>query len=372
MTVHFCHSEGAIATEESYFQHTKIYNNRREHIRMKFKALVIREEGDSFIREITERDTSDLPKGDLLVKVLYSSLNYKDALSAAGNRGVTKKYPHTPGIDAAGTVAESGNPEFAAGDEVLITGHDFGMNTSGGFAEYVRVPSSWAIKRPEGITLKEAMIYGTAGFTAALSIYRLSEYGGVKPGSGRILVTGARGGVGSHAVRLLSIAGYEVTAVTGLHSNPEKDFPEDEKALKAMGALKVIPADAVSDKDNRPMLKSKWAGVIDTVGGSILSTAIRETAYGGAVTTCGNAAGADFYANVYPFILRGVNLFGIDSVECPHDLREATWKKMAGEWYNAGLNDLGSECSLEEIKDSYIDLMLKGYIKERKVVNIAI
>lgn len=335
---------------------------------MKFKALVISEKNDSFIREITERDTADLPAGDLLVKVKYSSLNYKDALSSTGNRGVTKKYPHTPGIDAAGVVAESSNPGFSTGDEVIITGHDFGMNTSGGFAEYVRVPSGWAIKRPGRLTLKEAMIYGTAGFTAALSLYRLSEYGGVKPSHGKVLVTGARGGVGSHAVRLLAIAGYDVTAVTGLHANPESDFPEDEKALKALGASEVIPADAVNDNENRPMLKAKWAGVIDTVGGAVLSTAIRETAYGGAVTTCGNAAGADFYANVFPFILRGVSLFGIDSVECPDDLRVATWNRMAGEWYNENLVNLGSECTLEEIKDKYIDIMLKGYIKERKVV----
>jgi len=337
---------------------------------MKFKALVIREDGDSFIREIIKRDTSGLPDGDLLVRVKYSSLNYKDALSSTGNRGVTKKYPHTPGIDAAGIVEESGNPEFRPGDEVIITGHDFGMNTSGGFAEYVRVPSEWAIKRPGKLSLKETMIYGTAGFTAALSLYRLSEYGRIKPSDGKILVTGARGGVGSHAVRLLANAGYDVAAVTGLHANPEIDFPEDEKALRALGAKEVIPADAVNDRENRPMLKARWAGVIDTVGGSVLSTAIRETSYGGAVTTCGNAAGADFYANVYPFILRGVNLFGIDSVECPADLRAAVWNKMGNDWYSKDLSLLGSECSLEEIKNTWIDVMLKGHIKERKVVNL--
>ena len=337
---------------------------------VKFRALVIREEGNSFIREIVSRDISELPEGDLLVNVRYSSLNFKDALSAAGNRGVTKKYPHTPGIDAAGIVVESGDKKFNPGDEVIVTGHDFGMNTSGGFSEYVRVPSKWAIKKPDGITLRETMIYGTAGFTAALSLYRLSEYGGIKPESGKVLVTGARGGVGSHAVRLLAIAGYSVTAVTGIHENPEKDFPEDERALKELGAELVIPADAVNDIEGKAILKAKWSGVIDTVGGNILSTALRETAYGGAVTTCGNAAGADFYANVYPFILRGVSLFGIDSVECPDELREATWRKLSGEWYDASLNSLGSECSLDEIKDLYIDIMLKGHIKERKIVNL--
>lgn len=337
---------------------------------MKFKALVISEDGSGFKREICDRDISNLPQGDLLVKVKYSSLNYKDVLSSIGNRGVTKKYPHTPGIDAAGIVVESKNPKFRAGDEVLITGHDFGMNTAGGFAEFVRVPSEWAIKKPAGITLRETMVYGTAGFTAGLSLYRIAETGGVKPGDGSILVTGARGGVGAHAVRFLSIAGYNVTAVTGLHANPEKDFPEDEKVLKAIGATEVIPAEAVNEQGNKPMLQAKWGAVIDTVGGNILSTAIRQTAYGGVVTACGNAAGADFYTNVYPFILRGVTLFGIDTVECPDYLREAIWNKMATEWHGNDLESMGSDCSLEDVKNKYIDLMLKGFLRERKIINL--
>ncbi len=337
---------------------------------MKFKAMVVKEIDERrFSRNIEERDISDLPQGDVLIKVKYSSLNYKDALSATGNRGVTKKYPHTPGIDASGNVVESSSPGFKKGDEVIITGYDFGMNTSGGFSEYIRVPEAWIIKKPENLTLREAMIFGTAGFTAALSVYKLIEYGEIKPESGKILVTGARGGVGSHAVSFLAKAGYHVVAVTGIHADPEKEFPEDEAFLKSIGAKEVIPREEVNDETGKPMLKTLWAGAIDTIGGNVLSTVIRQTAYAGAVTTCGNAAGMNFEANVFPFILRGVTLFGIDSVECPMEPRKATWERMANEWKPDNLEQHASECSLEEL-DVFIDIMLKGYIKERKVINM--
>jgi len=337
---------------------------------MKFKAMVVKEIDERrFSRSIEERDISDLPPGDVLIKVKYSSLNYKDALSATGNRGVTKQYPHTPGIDASGTVAESSSPGFKKGDEVIITGYDFGMNTSGGFSEYIRVPEAWIIKKPENLTLREAMIFGTAGFTAALSVYKLIEYGEIKPESGKILVTGARGGVGSHAVSFLAKAGYHVVAVTGIHADPEKEFPEDEAFLKSIGAKEVIPREEVNDETGKPMLRTLWAGAIDTIGGNILSTVIRQTAYAGAVTTCGNAAGMNFEANVFPFILRGVTLFGIDSVECPMEPRKATWERMANEWKPDNLEQHASECSLEEL-DVFIDIMLKGYVKERKVINM--
>lgn len=339
---------------------------------MKFRAMVIHETGENkFIRSITERDTSDLPDGDVLINVKYSSLNYKDALSSAGNKGVTKRYPHTPGIDVAGTVTESRSGRFKPGDEVLATGYDLGMNTSGGFAEYCRVPAAWVTARPDGLTLRETMIYGTAGFTAALSLYKMTEQGGIRPSAGKILVTGARGGVGSHAVRLLANAGYHVVAATGIHADPERDFPEDARFLKGIGASEVIPKDEIDDNTGKAMLKSLWAGVIDTVGGNILSTAVRQTAYGGSVTACGNAAGADFSANVFPFILRGVTLFGIDSVECPMEFRVKTWEKMAGEWKGKGLDAMASECSLEEI-GVHIDNMLKGHVKERKIVNLSL
>ncbi len=339
---------------------------------MKFRAMVVRETGENiYSRSIIERDTSDLPDGDVLIKVLYSSLNYKDALSAAGNKGITKKYPHTPGIDAAGVVVESKSDRFLPGDEVLATGYDIGMNTSGGFAEYLRLPADWLAKRPTGLTLRETMIYGTAGFTAALSLEKLSGPGNVKPSDGKILVTGARGGVGSHAVRLLAVAGYHVVAATGIHANPEIEFAEDEMFLRSIGASEVISKDEVDDRSGKQMLKSLWAGVIDTIGGNVLSTAIRQTAYNGAVTTCGNAAGAGFDANVYPFILRAVSLFGIDSVECPIDYRIKVWEKMGSQWKGHGLESMASDCSLEEL-DIYIDNMLKGHVKERKIVNLSL
>ncbi len=337
---------------------------------MQFKAMVVREiDKRTFSRNIEKRNISDLPQGDVLVKVKYSSLNYKDALSATGNKGVTKQYPHTPGVDASGIVVESSGTGFKKGDEVIITGYDLGMNTSGGFAEYVRVPETWIIKKPENLTLRESMIFGTAGFTAALSVYKLIEYGEIKPETGKILVTGARGGVGSHAVSFLAKAGYHVVAVTGIHADPEKEFPEDEAFLKSIGAKEVIPREEVNDETGKPMLKTLWAGAIDTIGGNILSTVIRQTAYSGAVTTCGNAAGMSFEANVFPFILRGVSLFGIDSVECPMGPRKATWERMANEWKPDNLEQHASECSLEEL-DTFIDIMLKGYIKGRKVINL--
>jgi len=337
---------------------------------MRFKAMVVQETGDNtFTRTIMERDTSELPEGDVLINVKYSSLNYKDALSGAGNRGVTKKYPHTPGIDAAGIVVESGSDKFKKGDEVLATGYDIGMNTSGGFAEYMRLPYSWLAKKPAGLTLKETMIYGTAGFTAALSLYKLIEVAQIKPSDGKILVTGARGGVGSHAVRFLADAGYHVVAATGIHAKPEKEFPEDEKFLKSIGAAEVVSKDVIDDTTGKPMLKALWTGVVDTVGGNILSSAIRQTAYNGAVTACGNAAGAPFDANVYPFILRAVTLFGIDSVECPMDFRVKIWEKIAGEWKGKNLDSMASECTLDEV-GVFMDNMLKGLVKERKIIKL--
>ncbi len=336
---------------------------------MKYRAYYVTEDNDKFKGKVTELDTADLPAGDVLIRVEYSSLNYKDALSSRGNRGVTKNFPHTPGIDAAGTVEESGSFFFKKGDEVIVTGYDLGMNTSGGFGQYIRVPAAWVVKRPENLSLKEAMIYGTAGFTAALSVYKLTVTGSVKPDDGEILVTGARGGVGSHAVRFLAKAGYSVTAVTGIMENPEKEFPEDEKFLLSIGAKNVIPMEEVDGDAKRPMLKTKWAGVIDTVGGNVLSTAIRETNYSGSVTTCGNAAGTDFYASVFPFILRGVTLFGIDSVECPMDYRLETWSRMADEWKGDNLEELAVECTLDEL-DFLIDTVLKGNLKKRRIVNL--
>lgn len=326
-----------------------------------FKAMLVSEtENKEYKREIVKRHIDDLPEGEVLINVKYSSLNYKDALSSIGNRGVTKNYPHTPGIDAAGIVETSTVPEYEPGDKVIVTGYDFGMNTSGGFAEYIRVPAKWVIKLPHSLSLKESMIYGTAGFTAALSVYKLTQ-SGIKPSDGDILVTGASGGVGSVAISLLSKLGYDVIAATGKLS-------ENEMLLN-LGAKSIIDRHEIDDESSKPMLKSRWAGVIDTVGGNILSTAIKSTNYGGSVTCCGNVGGADFSSSVYPFILRGITLYGIDSVECPMPLRREIWEKLSNEWKLNNLEDNYDEVNLDGLVYK-IDNMLNGEHKGRTVIKI--
>ena len=332
-----------------------------------FKALVVREgEGKVFTRQIETKAIEDLPAGDVIIKVLYSSVNYKDALSASGNRGVTRNFPHTPGIDAAGVVEESASGDFSTGDEVLVTGYDLGMNTSGGLAEYVRVPAAWVVRLPKNLTLKEAMTYGTAGFTAALSVTRLTE-AGVKPDDGEVLVTGATGGVGSIATRILAKLGYTVVAAAGLMDDAE--FAQYEEKLKGLGASRVIPASEVDDTSGKLMFKGIWPGVVDTVGGNILATMVKSAAYGGVVTTCGNAAGHELDLNVYPFILRGVSLLGVDSVECPMDRRLKVWEKLAGEWKLDNLEELSAEITLDEVEER-IQLLLNKESKGRAVVKV--
>lgn len=328
----------------------------------KFRAMVVSETGDKvYTREITERNISDLPRGDVLVRVQYSSLNYKDALSASGNKGVTRNYPHTPGIDAAGIVEESGSPEFKSGDEVIVTSYDLGMNTPGGFAGYIRVPGEWVVPLPEGLTLRESMIYGTAGFTAALSVMNLVE-GGVKPGDGEVLVSGATGGVGSIAVSILSKTGYSITAVNGK--------TDETEYLEKLGAKSVISIEDATDTSGKPLLKGLWAGSIDTVGGDILSTTIRSTGNGGTVTSCGNVASPDLPITVYPFILRGVKLIGIDSQNCPMPMRKRVWEKLAGEWKPDLLDDAVAETTLDELS-GVINRMLERRHRGRTVVTIS-
>lgn len=326
-----------------------------------FKAMLVSEtETKEFHREIVTREIKDLPEGDILINVKYSSLNYKDALSATGSPGVTRNYPHTPGIDAAGIVAESNDDNLRAGDKVLVTGYDLGMNTSGGYGEYIRVPASWVVKLPENLSLRESMIFGTAGFTAALSVYKLVN-SGVKPQDGDILVTGATGGVGSTAVSILNKIGYSVIGATG--KTNEKEM------LIGLGAKDIIDRKEIDDASGRALLKGRWAGVIDTVGGNILATAIKSTNYGGSVTCCGNVSAHEFSTSVYPFILRGVTLFGVDSVQCPMDTRLNIWDKLASDWKPDNLNDNVDEVSLEELIKK-IDIILEGKNKGRTIVNL--
>jgi putative YhdH/YhfP family quinone oxidoreductase len=326
-----------------------------------FQAMVVEKTAEQqFERKIRARSLHDLPPGDLLIRVHYSSLNYKDALSATGHPGVTRHFPHTPGIDAAGEVVACASDIFAVGDQVLVTGYDLGMETDGGWSQYIRIPSAWAVRLPAGLTLRESMALGTAGFTAALSLLKLQAVG-VQPGDGEILVTGATGGVGSLAVALLSQAGYRVVAATG--KSADADF------LRQLGAGEVIAREQVTAGGERPLLKERWAGVVDVVGGETLSAAIKATRYGGVVTCCGLVASPDLALNVYPFILRGVSLLGIDSVQCPAVTRLKVWERLAGEWKPAHLAEMVTEVFLTGMEEK-IQAILQGAIKGRLVVKL--
>ena len=325
----------------------------------KFKALIVKEENGKFIREITDRSIDDLPRGDILINVQYSSLNYKDALSAAGNKGVTRRYPHTPGIDAAGVVVDTKSSKFTEGDEVLVTGYDLGMNTSGGFAEFIRVPAEWVVKIPDRLFIKESMILGTAGLTAGLALDRMEENGLDK--EGEVLVTGASGGVGSMATAILAKQGYKVVAGTGKTNQ--------ENYLKEIGAISLISRDEMIDKSRKALLSGRWSGVVDNVGGEILSTAIASTKQWGVVAACGNAASVELNTTVFPFILRGISLLGINSEKTPIELREKMWEKLANEWKPQNLRVMYEECSLEETNKK-IEEILQGKIKGRVLVNV--
>ncbi len=325
----------------------------------KFKALLVKEENGKFIREITERKLEELPEGEVLINVKYSSLNYKDALSASGNKGVTRNYPHVPGIDAAGIVVDTKSVNFFEGDEVLVTGYDLGMNTSGGFSEYIRVPAEWVVKIPDRLFLKESMILGTAGLTAALALDRMIDNGMDK--EGEVLITGATGGVGSMAVALFAGQGYKVIAGTGKS--------DQEAYLKELGAVSLISREEMSDRSGKALLSGRWSGVVDTVGGEILSTALASTRQWGVVAACGNAASVKLHTTVFPFILRGISLLGINSEKTPMALRERIWEKLSNEWKPGKLNLLHTECSLEETNQK-IDEILEGRIKGRILVNL--
>ena len=325
-----------------------------------FKAMVVAETAEKqFIREIKEKAMSELPAGELIVEVKYSSLNYKDALSATGNKAVTRKYPHTPGIDAAGVVVDSTTKTVGAGEEVVVTGFDLGMNTAGGFGKYISIPSGWAVKLPKEMSLRDSMAYGTAGLTAALCVIRLVA-GGLNKDQGEVLVTGATGGVGSVAVGILAKLGFHVVAATG--KTDEKEF------LTKLGAKSIITREEANDTTGRPLQKPRWAGVVDSVGGNILATALKAAKYGGLVAACGTAMSHELNMTVFPFILRGVSLLGVDSVEVPMRARQMAWTKLAGEW-KIDLPSIVTEVSLAELNPK-IEQILKGGIRGRVVVDL--
>lgn len=324
---------------------------------MQYKAFVTEEVNGEFVSSVKTLDTDQLPQGEVMVNVKYSSLNYKDALSATGNKGITKNFPHTPGIDAAGVVVESSVGGFSVGEQVIVIGYDLGMNTAGGFGQYIRVPAEWVVKLPAGLTLKESMIIGTAGFTAGMSLLRLSEL--VKPEAGKVIVTGATGGVGSVALSLLAKAGYHTVAVSG----KEIEYPY----LKQLGATEIISREEFQQVEKRPMVSSLYAGAIDTVGGVALENIIKSLHLHGAVTTCGSVSGTQLNVSVFPFILRGVTLIGITAQNYPTHLRPALWAKLAAEWKPEHLLDIYNEITIDEIGLA-VQKILRGELKGRTIV----
>jgi putative YhdH/YhfP family quinone oxidoreductase len=324
---------------------------------MLYNAFVIDEIEGVFSSSIKTLNIADLPQGEVLIKVEYSSLNYKDALSATGNKGITKNYPHTPGIDSAGVVIESLSEKFIAGDQVIVTGYDLGMNTPGGYGEYIRVPAEWVVKLPNGLTLKEAMIIGTAGFTAAISLSRLSEL--VKPADGKVIVTGATGGVGSVALSLLAKNGYQTVAVSG----KEVEYP----FLKQLGASEIISREQFQLIEKRPILSAQYAGGIDTVGGVALENILKSLQPLGAVTTCGSVSSTQLNMTVFPFILRGITLIGISAQNFPTHLRTPLWEKLANEYKPTHLLDIYNEIGLNDLQNA-IDDILQGKLKGRTIV----
>lgn len=327
---------------------------------MLYKALLVTEKNDKFTSGLTELNTDDLPAGDVLIEVSYSSVNYKDALSASGNKGVTRNYPHTPGIDAAGVVTESSSEEFKPGDEVIVIGYDLGMNTPGGFGQYIRVPADWVVKCPQNLSLHQSMVLGTAGFTAALCVDKLLQ-AGTRPDQGEILVTGATGGVGVIAIALLAKLGFTVVASTG--KNDMRDW------LQSIGATDFIDRAELAEETARPLLKERWAGAVDVAGGATLFNVVKSLNYGASVAACGLVQSPMFQASVLPFILRGVNLLGVDSVQLPLQRKKEIWEKLGGEWRLGDLETVAMDIEFDALRDT-LHMVLHGQAKGRYVLNL--
>lgn len=324
-----------------------------------FPVLRVDEAGDAKpAPAVASASLDDLPPGEVVIEVAYSSLNYKDALACGGHPGVVKSLPHVPGIDCAGKVVQSASDSFEVGQSVLVTGYGLGSDQWGGYSAYVRVPSDWVVAMPAGLDARRAMLLGTAGFTAAQCVSALVE-GAIDPQRGPVAVTGATGGVGIWSVALLSKLGYQVTAVSGK--------PEHHALLRQLGAADVVGRDAVNDDSTRPLLGSKWSSAVDTVGGTPLTTLLRSTQHRGVVAACGLVAGADLPLTVHPFILRGVTLAGIDSAKCPRPDRLAIWEKLSGPWQVDLPEESVTEISLGEVPGR-VEQMLAGKVVGRTLV----
>ena len=325
-----------------------------------FKAFVTSQnQNGKFENNIFEKSIDDLPDGDLLIRVKYSSLNYKDALSASGATGITKSYPHTPGIDASGVIEESTNHHFLVGEKVIVTGFDLGMNTSGGFAEYIRVPSSWAVKCPESLSTKESMMIGTAGLTAGLCLEEIEKHKSLK--NLEVIVSGATGGVGSIAIKLLSLLDAKVTAITGKKN--------EYKFLYDLGSSKIIQRKKLIESTRLPLSKGLYDAAVDVAGGNILTNIIASMKYNGTITACGNVAGPKFETTVFPFILRGNRLIGIDSATCSIPLREKIWNNFSTKWRLKNLDNICKIIDLNHLNNE-IEKILSGKQIGRVIVKI--
>ena len=325
---------------------------------IKYKAFFTQETESGFSNSIESLSIADLEENDLLVKVSYSSLNYKDALSASGNKGVTRTYPHTPGIDAVGEVVKSNSSDFKDGDKIIVTGYDLGMNTYGGFGQYISIPATWAISLPNELSEAEAMSIGTAGLTAGLCVRKLLQ-NDLTPSSGDVLVTGASGGVGSVAVMVLSKLGFNVVALTG--KQDQVDY------LESLGASSVIIRSQMEEQ-GKPLQKGIYQGGVDTVGGNILSNFISQTSQRGAITCCGNVASDKLETSIFPFILRGVTLIGIDSAESLLEVKKEIWNNFSNDW-KIDLEKITKEVYLESLSDE-VEKILKGNQVGRIRVNL--
>ncbi|WP_147532753.1 NADPH:quinone oxidoreductase family protein [Bacillus marasmi] len=324
-----------------------------------FKAFVVNKSDENFSAEVRIMSTDDLPAGDVLIKVHYSSVNFKDGLASIPNGKIVRSYPFIPGIDLAGVVAHSTDPRFKVGDEVIATSYEIGVSHFGGFSEYARIPGDWIVPLPVGLTLKDAMIFGTAGLTAALSVDAL-ENRGLTPESGKVLVTGATGGVGSIAVAILAKRGYHVVASTGKQT--EHEF------LKNLGAKEILSREEITGEKIKPLDQQLWAAAIDPVGGNTLAAILSKLQYGGSVAVSGLTGGTDLPTTVFPFILRGVSLLGIDSVYCPMETRLKVWNRMATDMNPAEkLELIKREISFPDLNKSLSEI-LQGQSRGRNVV----
>ncbi|CAM3738929.1 MDR family oxidoreductase [Parendozoicomonas haliclonae] len=325
-----------------------------------FKALVLEQEDKKTLSSIRQLTISDLPEGDVLVKVDYSSLNYKDGLAITGKGKIIREFPMVPGIDFAGTVEESASPLFTAGDKVILTGWGVGENHWGGMSEMARVKASQLVHMPKYMDARKAMIIGTAGLTAMLCVMALEDYG-ITPSHGPILVSGASGGVGSVSVSLLSRLGYEVVAISGREQNSDM--------LTSLGASKVLPREQFSEP-GRPLDRQLWAGAIDTVGSQLLANILSQINYGGAVAACGLAGGFDLPTTVMPFILRNVALLGVDSVMCPLERRTLAWNRLVNLLPEDVYDQVGQEVSLEEVPE-LAEAITNGQVTGRVLIKLS-